>query len=151
MLGMPYCIKREITGAGQSCSSSAALDAIINGQERRIGSQSDLDSHVNLRPTVSWLWQQGFTSIIQIPEQSNLHFASTKSLAVFTSGKRGERRETFPEQYTSLDFERAASIEIRLWYDVNTSTDIRFAIRCPLKSPHFHRNMFSHFWGNSHV
>lgn len=33
------------------------------------GSQSDLGSHVNLRPTVSWLWQQDFTSIIQIPKQ----------------------------------------------------------------------------------
>lgn len=38
-------------------------------ESRGMGSQSDLGSHVNLRPTVSWLWQQDFTSIIQIPKQ----------------------------------------------------------------------------------
>lgn len=42
------------------------------------GSQSDLGSHVNLRPTVSWLWQQDFTSIIQIPKaKAILHFANS--------------------------------------------------------------------------
>lgn len=55
------------------------------------GSQSDLGSHVNLRPTVSWLWQQDFTSIIQIPKQSNLHFANSNQRAVFTRRHMEER------------------------------------------------------------
>lgn len=54
------CLDTEDSVSGQrgAVFSSAALplDAIINGREQRdVGSQSDLGSHVNLRPTVSWL------------------------------------------------------------------------------------------------
>lgn len=50
---------------------SITLDTIIHGQEKT-GSQSDFSLRVNPRPTVSWLWQKYFTSIIQIPKQSSL-------------------------------------------------------------------------------
>lgn len=72
------------------------------------GSQSDLGSHVNLRPTVSWLWQQDFTSIIQIPKQrqSALCTTLTSSGAVFTrryTEKRGpEWMKTPPSRWITI-------------------------------------------------
>jgi len=52
-------------------------------------SQSDLSEHVNPRPTVSCLWQEDFTSTIQIPLQTNLHLL--KSLGLFTSCAHRDR------------------------------------------------------------
>lgn len=63
---------------------SVTLDAIIHDQEQWMGSKSDLSEHVSLRPTVSRLSQNDFTSIIQISKQRKL--ISLKSLAVFTGG-----------------------------------------------------------------
>lgn len=73
------CLDTEDSVSGQrgAVFSSAALplDAIINGREQRdVGSQSDLGSHVNLRPTVSWLWQQDFY----------LHNSNPKAKAICT-------------------------------------------------------------------
>lgn len=53
-----------------------ASHVIINGHEPRLRSQSDYSSHVNSRPTISRLWQQDFTSTIQIPEQTALTLIS---------------------------------------------------------------------------
>lgn len=45
-------------------------------------SQSDLSEHVNPRPTVSCLWQEDFTSTIQIPLQTNLHLLKSLGLCL---------------------------------------------------------------------
>lgn len=69
------------------------VDAIINGREpRERGSQSDLCSHVNLRPTVSWLWQQDFTSIIQIPEQRQSALCQLLKLRVYKAAHGAQRQ-----------------------------------------------------------
>lgn len=77
-----------------------------------MGSQSDLGSHVNLRPTVSWLWQQDFTSIIQIPKQRQSALCQLQPAGPCLQGgtcrrgtrrgKRGERSRTEPQWMKTL-------------------------------------------------
>lgn len=66
------------------------------------GSQSDLGSHVNLRPTVSWLWQQDFTSIIQIPKQRQSALCQLRApgpcLQAAHGGKRQRKKDSEPSR-----------------------------------------------------
>ncbi len=68
-------------------------------------SQSDLSEHVNPRPTVSCLWQEDFTSTIQIPLQTNLHLLKSLGLCLQAARTQTDiqlsarfKSEAFPHQ-----------------------------------------------------